>query len=487
MNSDAKQLSDRLARTALQVVAEEFEGRILEYAWWNVTFEQVQKGIDPGWAEDNIGSYLTDAFGYSGSFIVDAQGGMLYLHRADEDLPATADKLWGSTFPQFLEAMHRTDTTAPKPVSGFVRVGSDISYVAAGSITPEDLTEDQREPWPRPVFVIHQVIGAAFLQEIGARYGLDNVAFSAVQVDGAGIALPSLFSPEPVGYLVWRQRAPGNELLSSVLPLAVGVVAVLFVAASAIYLLWLRAAVEANEAKAQILAKMSHEFRTPLNPILGFSEVMVHETMGPLSPRYRGYAEDINKSGKHLQNLVEELLDLSKIEAGKLELQDTVLNVGEIVGAVAQIAGGQAAVQGSGGPEGDAKARIVSTVDAGVPRLKADELRLRQVLINILSNATKFSDGTPIEVRVGANEGAVRIEVEDHGIGIPEGEIGRVLQPFEQATKLAPEKAVHGTGLGLAISRELMRLHGGDLTLQSEVGKGTCVTLTFPRTRSVAA
>jgi len=487
MNRDAKALSNRLALTAIQVVSEELEGRILEYAWWDITVEQVEQGIDPDWAADNIGEYLADAFGYSGSFIVGREGATVFAYQANEDSPASAEALWGQAFSQFLKTVNDTDMLETQPLSGFVRFGNDIWLVSAGAITPEDPTEEQLQPAPRAIFVLHQKLDAAFLLSLGDRYGFDGLSISERTALGTGIRLKDQLNTEPAGYLVWQQRTPGDDLIYEVLPWVIGIVAVLLIAASTIYLLWLKTAVEASAAKSQILAKMSHEFRTPLNPILGFSELMANETMGPLSPHYRGYAEDIHQGGRHLRNLVEELLDLSKIEAGKLELQDTIVDVEQVVEVVTHLAGGQPGAHGGTGPLHDAKPRIVSSVADGVPHLKADELRLRQVLINILSNAAKFSDGQPIEVRVDEDNGAVRIEVEDHGSGIAEDELGRVLQPFEQASKLSPEKAIKGTGLGLAISRELMRLHGGDLTLESELGKGTRVTLLFPRGRSVAA
>ena len=479
-NQDAAEASEHLAQTALKVLADEMEGQVVDYALWDVTVDQVENGVDPEWAEKNVGSYLADTFGYSGSFLTAADGTVLVEYRVDESLPSEPAGLLGPNLEAFLAAVQASSMAETEPVSRYVRHRDKVVLVTAGAVTREDPTEEQRVRVPRPVLYLFTELDADVLSRIARDYRLDRVGLALDPPDGLGVPLPGV-GGNPVAALVWDQRRPGDDLIHQTLPILLVVALVLFAVSSLIFTLWIRAAVTASTAKSQILAKMSHEFRTPLNPIIGFSEIMMLQAVGPIPDRYRDYAEDIHRSGKHLQRLVEELLDLSKIEAGKLVLQDEVLNVPEIVEAVTRMAA-------SNRPgTGDTKVQITSHMARDLPNLKADELRVRQILINLVSNATKFSEGRPIAIRADTAEGGVRIEVEDQGVGIPRSDLERVLRPFEQSIADAPEAGQKGTGLGLTISRELMRLHGGTLELESEVGKGTCVRLTFPPNRSIAA
>jgi signal transduction histidine kinase len=233
---------------------------------------------------------------------------------------------------------------------------------------------------------------------------------------------------------------------------------------------------EANRSKSAFLANMSHELRTPLNAILGFSEVILAETFGKIgSARYEEYLEDIRGSARHLLDLINDLLDLSRIEAGAVKLNEAWFPVAD---ALEKSAGMFRENCAAGGLE-------LSVESEGAGRIiLADGRALRQILINLLSNAVRH---TPAGGRivVGARpaaEGALDIFVADTGVGIPAGDLERVLQPFEQVAsdQTLPQE---GTGLGLSIVKQLVDLHGGALKLESEVGKGTTVTFTLPPQR----
>ena len=234
----------------------------------------------------------------------------------------------------------------------------------------------------------------------------------------------------------------------------------------------------ANSAKSQFLANISHELRTPLNAILGFSEMMKAETFGPLgAEQYRGYIADIHDAGAHLLNLINELLDLSKIEAGKFELVEDECDIAEIVEATVHMMGERAA---------QAAVAIEPRIAPALPLLRGDYRKVKQILFNLLSNALKF---TPAGGRVTisadlAATGGVTLAVADTGIGIPPHELERVLEPFTQVENLLTRKHT-GTGLGLPLCKALAVLHGGTLTLTSAVGQGTIVTVVFPEARSV--
>ncbi|KQW82478.1 PAS domain-containing sensor histidine kinase [Brevundimonas sp. Root1279] len=228
----------------------------------------------------------------------------------------------------------------------------------------------------------------------------------------------------------------------------------------------------ANQAKSEFLANMSHELRTPLNAINGFSEIMQGEMFGPLGDqRYKGYAGDILKSGQHLLSLINDILDMAKIEAGKATLHYEPVSVKEVVEDAARLMRGRVE---------EAGLRLL--VDAPeLPPIEADHRGLKQVVLNLLSNAVKFTPvGGQIVVSVSRRDGdRVRVAVTDTGIGIAHEDLPRLARPFEQVEG-QHSKTTQGTGLGLALSKSLIELHGGALDIQSEPGRGTTVSFDVP-------
>ncbi len=241
-----------------------------------------------------------------------------------------------------------------------------------------------------------------------------------------------------------------------------------------------RRAEAANVAKSRFLATMSHELRTPLNAILGFSEVMKAELFGPhSSPIYREYADDIHASGQHLLNLINEILDLSRIEAGRYELNEDAVSLVHAVEECARLMQIRARRKGID---------IVEKFEPDLPKLWADERALRQICLNLLSNAVKFTPpGGTVTLKVGWTVGGGQyLTVADTGPGIPEDEIPIVLSSFGQGS-LAHKTAEQGAGLGLPIVKGLVDLHGGGLDLRSKPRVGTQVTVTFPPERVMRA
>jgi len=232
----------------------------------------------------------------------------------------------------------------------------------------------------------------------------------------------------------------------------------------------------ANMAKSEFLANMSHELRTPLNAIIGFSEMIKGAFFGPLESKYQDYAKDINSSGEHLLGIISDILDLSKVEAGELDIDEEEVDVIEMITACETMVIGRADEMG---------VSLAFDVAADLPPLYADPLRVKQILLNLLGNAIKFTpEGGRIKVTGGTiADGGLAIAVMDTGIGIDEEDISRVLEKFGQV-RGGHTHAHEGAGLGLALAKTLMDLHDGALHIESEVGKGTTVTVTFPPERA---
>ncbi len=236
----------------------------------------------------------------------------------------------------------------------------------------------------------------------------------------------------------------------------------------------------ASRAKSDFLATMSHELRTPLNAIIGFSDILKDSLFGPLSERYRSYAKDIHNSGLHLLELINDILDLSKAEAGRIELHL------EPIDLRATIERGISMIRHRA-EQGGVKLR--SDLPADLPWLEADQLRLKQILINLLTNAVKFSPpGSTVTASAALEEGRLRVAVTDQGIGMAAEDIPRALEPFVQIdSALARTRQREGTGLGLPLSQRLAHMHGADFVVDSELDRGTTVTLRFPPERTLAA
>jgi two-component system, cell cycle sensor histidine kinase PleC len=228
---------------------------------------------------------------------------------------------------------------------------------------------------------------------------------------------------------------------------------------------------EANQAKSSFLANMSHELRTPLNAIIGFSEIMETSMFGPLgSDKYREYCSDIHQSGQYLLDVINDILDMSKIEAGRIRLDPEPLELEPFLNDAMRVVSGRA---------NDKKLTLTARVNRGV-RLTADQRLLKQIVLNLLSNAVKFTpEGGRITVRGRATRDSVVIAIADTGIGIPEDALARLGRPFEQVESQLT-KSHQGSGLGLAIAKSLTELHHGSMRIRSTLGRGTMVLLRLP-------
>jgi signal transduction histidine kinase len=236
------------------------------------------------------------------------------------------------------------------------------------------------------------------------------------------------------------------------------------------------AAEHASSQKSDFLARVSHEVRTPLNAIIGFAEVMIEERFGPIAnDRYREYLRDIRTSGEHVVSLVNDLLDISKIEAGKLDLNFAAVSLNEVVRESIGLMQPQAN-----------RARVVlrSSLSKEVPAIVADERTLRQIVLNLLSNSVKFTGpgGQVIASTSLAETGEALLRVRDTGEGMSEEDLAKALEPFRQlSTATMSDQA--GTGLGLPLTKALVEANRATMSIKSARGEGTVVTVTIPATR----
>lgn len=233
------------------------------------------------------------------------------------------------------------------------------------------------------------------------------------------------------------------------------------------------AAEAANAAKTAFLANMSHELRTPLNAIIGFSEMIAEEMFGPVGgDRYKDYAQDIHSSGLHLLSLINDLLDVAKIEAGKMEIAQRPLDAQHIIGDAVRLMGVKAA---------EKKQTLEVQISPNAPSLYADERAVRQILSNLVSNAVKFTpEGGRILVRADSTaDGDFQLVCEDNGRGIPTEQLAKIFAPFSQINNRY-DREEGGSGLGLSLVRGLVRLHGGRVWLESEIGAGTRAYVVLP-------
>ena len=235
----------------------------------------------------------------------------------------------------------------------------------------------------------------------------------------------------------------------------------------------------ANRAKSMFLANMSHELRTPLNAIIGFSEMMINETFGALNnDKYADYLNDIRVSARHLLEIINEVLDMSKIEAGRLDLDEAEVNLTELIDSVTRMMASRAFGK---------KITLSTNIVEPLSHVQADERLLRQTLINLMTNAIKFSHNeTDVKVSAKAlQDNSIEIKVTDHGVGIPKDKLKQALEPFGQISDRAENAQDQGTGLGLPLAKAMVELHDGILQIDSTEGEGTTVMITLPSFRTL--
>jgi signal transduction histidine kinase len=477
-----------------------------DYAYWDDALQNLDVAPNPDWAAENIGPYLVDAFGVSNSLVLDAANVPVLNFVQGELIPIENFAEYTGGLDQLVATARRMPLDGLATPTALLNVGGAVHLVAVAPISSGDPLSwpADRDLTTRAVLIFSQVIDAELLAPLGEQYGLSGLTF--VPADGvphrSSIALSSPDGTK-LGYLDWQSETPGIAMIHTLaLPalMAFGVMAIL-----ALWIIWhmdsSRRAIQsnldiiaeknrelttardqaelANRTKTEFLANVSHELRTPLNAILGFSEVIRHQMFGPVgTPVYCEYAHDIHQSGTLLLELITDILDMSKIESGKLELREETINPAELSNSVMRMIRERAEAAGL-------TVQFESADD--LPELRADPRALKQILLNLLSNAVKFTpNGGKVVLRVArAPDNSILFTVRDTGIGIAAEDLPQAMAVFGQIDGTLNRKHA-GAGLGLPISRALAELHGGHLDLTSEPGVGTTVTVHLPSERIAA-
>jgi two-component system, cell cycle sensor histidine kinase PleC len=500
----AAQKSIELVRAALQMRERNTAVAVKDYAWWTEAVDNLVEAPDAEWAYEHIGHTTYQSIGVPLVTVIDASGRQTFTFVQGEpsDLAIPLDITLGLA--PLVSQARDAPPTEPLPATGFARIGDQVFSVALAALTVADPADLASNAKPRSVLLFGRSLDPETIAGIAADLHIDGLALTSEDAVGGRTSFPlKTIDGTAIGALAWTPERPGYVMVRQMaVPVGASIIGLALLSVITLWqigqldrarrenqhnleiieaknreLILARDEAEyANRAKSQFLAVMSHELRTPLNAIIGFSEMIHSELYGSLGDgRYKQYAQDIHNSGDHLLSIINDILDLSKIEAGQSELNEEEIDLVQIATSIRRIMHERAAAAGIA---------FLSDIGDGLPRILADRRALKQILLNLLSNAVKFTPkGGRVELRMSLDaDRALRIEVSDTGIGIDPEDIPRAMAAFGQVDDSWSRK-YEGAGLGLPISRALTQLHGGTLELSSRPGSGTTVTVRLPPQR----
>ena len=482
----------RLLTSVVDTYQRNLSKGVTDYAWWDELYNYFQGTRDAAWEEDNLGPYISEHFDIDYVAVTSKAGSVLYFYSKSKARAALSAKdaavLVRLTRLAFQSSKSRNEAAS----SGIVEFGGTAGIAAVSAIHVPPSSKNQKPERSQLCLVEVRALTPTFLSKIGREYGLANLAIR--KTDAVGLRLRDPMSAPSEFRLIWEPSNSGHNLFLRILPTVVLIGFASFLSLLGLMALGskisqhlrsseartLNAELDASRARAQFaeetsrsksmfIANMSHELRTPLNAIIGFSDFIWSEVLGPIGVRkYREYIADISNSGHHLLRIVNDILQVSRIEAGKFEpvLEDVSLNevLTDSVRMMEVLA---------------AKRRIELQVSKpeGLAVVRADRQALHQILLNIISNAIKFSfEGARVEIDCNptSDNGAFDVRITDHGCGIPQNTLRELGKPFVQAEG-AYSRTYQGTGLGLAISFMLAKETGASIEIASTEHVGTTV------------
>ena len=463
---------------------------------WDDAYRALSPQFDLAWADTNVGRYYATFLGHAVTLVIDGEDKTVYAwQRHGRATPRQVAGFAADVAPLIAHARGNENLAGRAQggaISGLIRSKGQYYLVAVADVRPETAAVPVR-PGADYMIVSARRVDAAFLDQLADDLRVTEVRLITNQTDHAGAILPLIdVNGFVVGEAAWTPKRPGVAVMREAVPLFIVAVAVLLVAGLGLAVRvqaifrelsandgtlqramdeLVRArdqAAAASVAKSQFLANMSHEIRTPLNGILGMTQVMARED---LSSAQRERLDVVRDSGQTLLTVLNDILDISKIEAGKLEIDAHEFDLASAVHAACNAFAGLA-------DQKDVCFRIEIAEDAkGV--WWGDGARLRQVIVNLASNAVKFTSEGSVRVLAQRGPGGVRFTVRDTGIGIPAERLGDLFQKFSQVDASTTRK-FGGTGLGLAISRELVALMGGQMSVESVEGEGSTFIFNLP-------
>ncbi|HWY15716.1 MAG TPA: ATP-binding protein [Rhizomicrobium sp.] len=459
---------------------------VADYTLWNELYEYFEGYQNPDWARRNIGPYITKTFGIDQVFTISLSGSIAYRYsrKLGTHPPSAQDRATLSELAQLAFARGNG-------VSGFIELNG-VPCLAGASI----IRESSRNVHPHFVFIEVREFNRTFLDKLGHDYGIEQLRVE--RNIRSGFVLPSPVGTPSAFGLTWHPAQSGQDLLLRVLPAMTAAGGFCLLTLGGLAFLWwrvaehtrvsearinqselevtqarARSAEETSQSKSAFIANMSHELRTPLNAIIGFSELMTIEKFGGIGDaKRRDYTRAILDSGRHLLGVVNDVLQVSRIEAGKFELKMEVVCLGQVMEDCVRMLSVLAA---------ERNIRLDTQAVSSPLMVYADSQALHQILINVLSNAIKFSnEHSHIEITCVAQDGAHEMRIRDHGCGIPAATLNEIGSPFVQAEGVYSRKH-QGTGLGLTISFLLARTMGASIEIDSVEGVGTEVKVRLPK------
>jgi len=475
--------TSRLVASAIDGQALSLGNVALDYANWDDAYDSVTVRWNQAWVENTFYSSVAD-----GMFLFRSGAGVRYAWYSD-DATRMSNTITQAALDAAFDVPHLNQLVRAAEPGGTVgrtltRVGSHLVVVAVAPITREDDAARIAQTGPQDFIVMVDVITPDELASIGASLDLTSLAFTPNQPQADGNVINILYAADGarVGAMQWSHTHPGASAFNAqIIPviialLVIGVLAVLIarllVSRQVNTMASAQAALEASQSKSEFLARVSHELRTPLNAIIGYAEIIEEES--EQAPQTKRDAGSIVSAARHLTTLLNDIIDQSRIDSGGIKINAEVLPV----------AGMTAEVQGLMSPAAvAAKVKFTASSDPTANFVVADHVRLRQCLLNLIGNAIKFSPNGEVAMRATLDRSGltemVVFAVTDTGIGISKNELEQIFRPFGQANP-GIGKTFGGTGLGLSISRDLARAMGGDISVESELGKGSTFYLRVP-------
>ncbi len=464
-----------------------------DYAYWNEAMDNLLVALDARWADQNVGAYLVESFGLSASLVIDGQGRVIFARaRSGERVPTLGD--FRPPLGELLARARQDAQGAPLPVTGYGLQGGKPHLIAAVRLTPH--SEPARYRGVSGFLVISRALDRPLLDKLQSHFGF--VGLHLVPGNAGRFEL-SDFQGAPFYGLDWHDSASATRLASTLGRWLSGATALILLALFLAYWRVLRLAQgyqalsrslesrvrertrelelataraqQASLAKTRFLSSMSHELRTPLNAVLGFAQLIRIESADDPAGRLRGHVEEILAAGRHLLALVEEVLDLSGIESGGMQLEIEQVDTRRLLDGCLRLA---APLMGRHGVS------LEDLSGESLPAIRVDERRAEQAVLNLLSNAAKYNrPGGRAWIDAGPGAaGMLRISVGDNGLGIPEAQHPLVFQAFNRLGRENLE--IEGTGIGLALTQRIVEAMGGAVGFESQLGQGSRFWLDLP-------